>query len=108
MEISKNYKAWPKGRPRTLSYPEIPVHKILASTSRKYPDMVAMRFMGIEITYKELDTLSTRFANGLIARGVKKGDRVAVHLPNCTQFAVAYYGIMKIGAIFVPCSPLFS
>jgi long-chain acyl-CoA synthetase len=106
MEVSKNYKAWPKGRPRMLSYPEIPVHKILASTSKKYPDMVAMRFMGIEITYKELDTLSTRFANGLIARGVKKGDRVAVHLPNCTQFAVAYYGIMKTGAVFVPCSPL--
>ena len=106
MEISKNYEAWPKGRPRTLNYPEIPVHKILSSTSTKYPDMVAMRFMGIEITFIELDTLSTRFANGLMARGVKKGDRVAVHLPNCPQFAVAYYGIMKIGAVFVPCSPL--
>lgn len=106
MEISKNYEAWPKGRPRTLNYPEIPVHKILSSTSTKYPDMVAIRFMGIEITFRELDTLSTRFANGLMARGVKKGDRVAVHLPNCPQFAVAYYGIMKIGAVFVPCSPL--
>ena len=106
MEISKNYEAWPKGRPRTLNYPEIPVHKILSSTSTKYPDMVAIRFMGIEITFRELDTLSTRFANGLMARGVKKGDRVAVHLPNCPQFAVAYYGIMKTGAVFVPCSPL--
>ncbi len=62
--------------------------------------------MGIEITYRELDKLSTRFANSLLARGVRKGDRVAIHLPNCPQFAVAYYGIMKTGAVFVPCSPL--
>lgn len=106
MKLLKNYKAWPKGRPRTLNYPEIPVHKILSSTSTKYPDMVAIRFMGIEITFRELDTLSTRFANGLMTRGVKKGDRVAVHLPNCPQFAIAYYGMMKVGAVFVPCSPL--
>jgi len=105
-EISKNYEAWPEGRPRTLNYPEIPVHQILSSTSAKYPDMVALRFMGIEITFRELDRLSTRFANGLAARGVKKGNRVAVHLPNCPQFAIAYYGILKAGAVFVPCSPL--
>jgi len=106
MEETKNFTAWPKGRPRTLTYPEIPVHEILVSTAKKHPDRVAMRFMGIEMTYEELDRLSTRFAHGLADRGVGKGDRVAVHLPNCTQFAVAYYGIMKRGAIFVPCSPL--
>lgn len=106
MERAKNYKAWPKGRPRSLHYPEIPVHKMLCSTAAKYPDMVAMRFMGIEITFGELEILSTRFAHGLIERGVRKGDRVAIHLPNCPQFAIAYYGCMKIGAVFVPCSPL--
>ncbi len=106
MEISKNFKAWPKGRPRSLNYPEIPVHQMLYSTAKKYPDMVAMRFMGIEITFGELEALSTRFAHGLIYRGVHKGDRVAIHLPNCPQFAIAYYGCMKIGAVFVPCSPL--
>jgi long-chain acyl-CoA synthetase len=106
MEAPKNYSSWPKGRPRSLNYPDIPVYKILTSTATKFPDMVALRFMGIEITYRELDTLSTRFANGLLARGVKKGDRIAVHLPNCPQFAIAYYAMMKIGAVFVPCSPL--
>jgi long-chain acyl-CoA synthetase len=106
MAEEKNYKAWPKGRPKSLNYPLIPVYQFLNSTAQKYPDTVAMRFAGMELTYQELLSLSHKFANALKARGVKKGDRVAVHLPNCPQFAIAYYGLLKLGAIFVPCSPL--
>lgn len=106
MEEKKNYKAWPKGRPKSLSYPVIPVYQFLNSTSTRFPDRVAIRFGGMELTYQEFLTLSHKFANALRARGVKKGDRVAVHLPNCPQFAIAYYGLLKLGAIFVPCSPL--
>jgi long-chain acyl-CoA synthetase len=102
----KNFKAWPKGRPKSLSYPVIPIHQILSSTAMRYPDTVAMRFAGMELTYQEFLTLSHKFAHALRARGVKKGDRVAIHLPNCPQFAIAYYGIMMLGGIFVPCSPL--
>jgi len=102
----KNFKAWPKGRPKSLSYPVIPIYEFLNSTVAKYPDTVAMRFAGMELTYQEFLTLSNRFSNALKVRDVKKGDRVAIHLPNCPQFAIAYYAIMKLGAIFVPCSPL--
>jgi long-chain acyl-CoA synthetase len=106
MGEEKNYSAWPRGRPKSLSYPEIPVYQFLNSTATKYPDTVAMRFAGMELTYQELLNLSHKVAHALKARGVKKGDRVAVHLPNCPQFAMAYYGLLKLGAIFVPCSPL--
>ncbi len=106
MAEEKNFKAWPKGRPKTLKYPEIPVYQILNSTATKYPDRVVIRFAGMELTYKELLDLSHKFAHALRARGVKKGDRVGIHLPNCPQFAIAYYAVVKLGAIFVPFSPL--
>jgi long-chain acyl-CoA synthetase len=106
MEESKNYTAWPKGRPHSIDYPIIPVYRFLDSTAAKYPDMVALRFVGMELTYKEFLLLTNRFANALAARGVKKGDRVAVHLVNSPQLAIAYYALLKLGAIYVPCSPL--
>ena len=62
----------------------------------------------MEITYQELDQLSDRFANALADLGVKKGDKVGIHLPNCPQFAIAYFGLLKAGAIFVPTSPLLA
>lgn len=60
------------------------------------------------MTFGELKTLSDRFATALAAMGVQKGDRVAIHLPNCPQFAIAYYGALMIGAVFTPLSPLLS
>jgi long-chain acyl-CoA synthetase len=106
MEEKKNFKAWPKGRPKSLHYPVMPIYQFLNSTAARFPDRVAMRFAGMELTYQEFLTLSHKFAHALRARGVKKGDRVAIHLPNCPQFAIAYYAIIKLGGIFVPCSPL--
>lgn len=106
MEEKKNFKAWPKGRPKSLHYPLMPVYQFLNSAAARFPDRVVMRFAGMELTYQELLNLSHKFAHALKARGVKKGDRVAIHLPNCPQFAIAYYGLLKLGAIFVPCSPL--
>ena len=99
---------WPKGICRHLAYPEIPVHAILESAALIAPQRNAIIFAGMEITYAELDRLSARFASGLARLGVEKGDRVAVHLPNCPHFAIAYYGLLKAGAVFVPVSPLLS
>jgi len=62
----------------------------------------------MEITYAELKELSERFASALVDLGIQKGDRVSIHLINCPQFAIAYYGIMRIGAVFTPLSPLLS
>jgi long-chain acyl-CoA synthetase len=102
----KNFKCWPKFNPRSLNYPEIPVFQILRSTAAKLPFRIAIIFDSLEITYSELLTLCERFANALAGLGVKKGDRVAIHLPNSPQFAIAYYATLMNGAIFTPCSPL--
>jgi long-chain acyl-CoA synthetase len=106
--VEKNYKSWPEGVSKSLDYPEIPVFGILRSSARKWPWRNAIVFGGMEVTYQELDTLSDRFATALASMGVKKGDRVGIHLPNCVQFAIAYYGLLKAGAIFVPISPLLA
>jgi long-chain acyl-CoA synthetase len=104
--MMKNFKCWPPFNPRSLNYPEVPVCQFLRSSAAKWPFRIAMIFDAMEITYSELLTLSERFAAALAGLGIKKGDRVAIHLPNSPQFAVAYYAIMMNGAIFTPCSPL--
>ncbi len=106
--MEKNFKCWPKGVFKHLDYPEIPVHEIIRSSARQWPERNALIFGGLETTFRELDQVSDRFANALIGLGVKKGDRVALHLPNSTNFAIAYYGLLKAGAVFVPLSPLLA
>ncbi len=106
--MAKNFKVWPKDWPRHLNYPEIPVYSFLDQTAVRVPNRIAIIFGGMELTYGELKELSNRFATALASLGVKKGDRVAIHLPNCPQFAIAYYGILKSGAVFTPLSPLLA
>ena len=106
--MAKNFKAWPKGWPKTLRYPDMPVYGFLDQTAARAPNRLAIIFGGMELTYGELKLLSDRFATALESLGVKKGDRVALHLPNCPQFAIAYYAILRLGGIFTPLSPLLS
>ena len=106
--MKKNFKRWPAGVARNLAYPEVPVFQILRSAALQWPERNAIVFGGMEVTYRELDLLSDRFAAALHGLGVAKGDRVALHLANSPQFAIAYYGLLKAGAVFVPVSPLLS
>ncbi|MBC7253974.1 MAG: AMP-binding protein [Actinobacteria bacterium] len=93
---------WPEGVKRHLRYPRIPVFELLRSAAALWPGRNALVFGGMELTFRELDLLSDRFAAALADMGVGKGDRVGIHLPNCPQFAVAYYGLLKAGAVYVP------
>ena len=65
-----------------------------------------MAYVENEITYAELDSLSDQFAGALAKLGVKKGDGVAVFLPNTPPFVIAYFGILKIGAVLTTISSL--
>ncbi len=106
--MPKNFSRWPRGVSKTLAYPDVPLFQIVRSSARLWPERNAIIFAGLELTFRELDQLSDRFAAALFELGVRKGDRVAIHLPNCPQFAVAYYGLLKAGAVFVPISPLLA
>lgn len=101
-------KAWPLNIPRLPEYPKgkKPLSEYLKVWAQEQPNKLALCFYGHDITYKELDSLSTRFANLLISLGVKQGDRIAVYMPNCPQLHIAFYGILKCGAMYAPVSPL--
>lgn len=100
-------KFYEPGVPASIPYPDIPLHQNLADAARDYPQNPATIFFDATLTYQELDALANRFAAGLQRLGVKKGDRVALYLPNCPQFIIAYYGALRTGAIVVPCNPLY-
>jgi long-chain acyl-CoA synthetase len=102
----RTHESWPPGLPGSLVYPEVPVGAILAGSVRRYGERVAFARAEEELTYTELGRRAAAFANGLLARGVAPGDRVALRMPNCLEYPVAYYGTMLAGATFVPVNPL--
>ncbi|MFH1912282.1 MAG: AMP-binding protein [Pseudomonadota bacterium] len=102
------YKSWPDVYPKSLKYYEGGIVDFMEATVRRFPERAAFIFMGKAMTYRELHDQSLRLATALADLGVKKGNRVALFMPNCPQFAVAYYAALKIGAILTMCSPLNS
>ena len=70
------------------------------------PDKVAIRFGERAISYAEFDRAANQVANGLRALGVGRGDKVALACPNLPYFPIAYYGILKLGAVVVPINVL--
>ncbi len=95
-------RAWTRhydpGVPATLSYPDVTLHALLDDAAESYPDAVATIFFNAKRTYKSISDEAWRFANGLRKLGVKKGDRVAILLPNTPQFVVAFFGALRAGA----------
>lgn len=101
-------KHYDPGVPATLGeYPNRTLLDYIDDGLRERPDNPALLFKGRRVSLRELDALSTAFANTLLALGVTKGDRVAIMLPNCPQFFICELGAWKIGAIMVPLNPIY-
>jgi long-chain acyl-CoA synthetase len=96
------------GVPATLIYPDVTLHALLDDAAESYPDAVATIFFNAKRSYKSISDDAWRFANGLRKLGVKKGDRVAILLPNSPQFIVAFFGALRAGATVVPCNPRYT
>jgi long-chain acyl-CoA synthetase len=95
--------------PATLApYPDRTLLDYLADSARERPDGAALLFKGATMTHAELQRLSDEFAVALAGLGVRRGDRVALLLPNCPQFFVAELGAWKIGAIVAPLNPTYT
>ena len=93
--------------PPRLEYPEIPLFQFLTDSARRFPENCALLYYGKQMIYRELERQTNRFAQALMKLGVRKGDRVAIMLPNLPQCVIAYYGALKIGAIVVMTNPLY-
>ena len=111
-------KEYDSGVPATIDYPQVPLHQFLLDTAAKYPQKTALVFgnvveplgnalMDAPMTYGQLLEATLRFAAALQEMGVQKGDPVALWLPNCPQFVIAYYATLMVGGIVVPCNPSY-
>lgn len=93
--------------PHAVAIPNQTMAEVFAEAVRKFPQNTAVIYYGRKFDYRTLDTLVQRFAAALVHLGVKKGDRVALILPNVPQYPVVHYAIMQLGAIAVPTNPLY-
>ncbi len=94
--------------PETINYQERFLTENLKESVAKYPDNMALSFMGYEVTYSQLNTMVDKMAACFIDFGITKGDSVALLLPNVIPCVAAYYALLKIGAVTVMNNPLYT
>lgn len=105
--------------PRSVEIPHVTLNHFLAESTRKYPYNTATNFVlsylarglytvGGKMTYQKLNEMVDRFANALYQLGVRKGDRVALMLPNSPHYVIAFFAAMRIGAIVVNNNPTYT
>ncbi len=103
----KSYKLGPYKLEQSLApYPEAPITRILDEAAKNYPGQTAILFKDRSIKYAQLKVLVEKLAAALVSLGVKKGDRVCLFLPNCIEFIISDWAILKTGATVVPTSVL--
>ncbi|WP_031273456.1 AMP-binding protein, partial [Curtobacterium sp. B8] len=96
------------GVPHDIDEPTGSLVDLVEQSARRFPKRVALEFFGRTATYAELEDQVLRAANGLRKAGVTAGDRVAIVLPNCPQHVVAFYAVLRLGAIVVEHNPLYT
>ena len=101
------YKYWPEGVPKKVNIPKKNLVDFLEDSVKLYPNNVVTYFMGFELTYTMLLDIVYRVATKLTEIGIKKGDCVAIQFTNNPAFIAYYYGILKMGGVVTPISPLF-
>ena len=94
--------------PESMEYPDTTLPDILFETASRLATKDAIIFKDRRISYREYDQEVDRLAAALQNLGVQKEDRVAIHLPNCPQFLFAYFAVLRLGAIVVPCNPTYT
>ena len=97
-----------EGVPADLRLPEGSLVDMVEESIRKFPSKPALQFFGALTSYQSLGEQIRRAATGLRKLGVKKGDRVALVLPNCPQHIVAFYAILRLGAVVVEHNPMYT
>lgn len=108
METKPWHKNYDYVVPTSIRFPKFPVQNFLHLAASQYPFKPATDFYGSQITFSDLRKQTLRLANALTQMGVSKGDRVALALPNCPQYIIAYYAALSAGAILVNMNPLYT
>lgn len=91
-----------------MNYPRRPLHEILRMTAAEVPDRPATAFLGAHLTYAQIKEQAGKLGTALARLGIRQGDRVGVMLPNCPQYVIATFAILRLGAIVVNVNPLYT
>ena len=78
------------------------IGRVLAEKAERIPDKTFLLWNGRTYSYGEVDAMTSRYANGFAAQGIRHGDHVAIMLPNCPEFYWVEWGLGKLGAVAVP------
>ncbi len=100
--------SYAEGVPDDIELPTGSLSDLIAASVTEFGDGVALEFFGRETTYRELGDQINRAAEGLRQLGVRKGDPIALIMPNCPQHVVAFYAILRLGAIVIEHNPLYT
>ncbi len=98
---------WPEGVSHEISGYERPLFSILDDTARDYPDKTYTIFADVPRSFTQVKDTADRVANFLASRGIKKGDPVAIFLPNLPHYPEIFFGVLKAGGSCVTCNPLY-
>ncbi|MFW9770452.1 MAG: AMP-binding protein, partial [Candidatus Thorarchaeota archaeon] len=101
-------KFYDEGVPESIDYPEINLYEFLDNTAKEFGKQTAIWFQKRKISYNEFKDIAERLATALRDLGVKKGDTVAIMIPNFPQFLFSFYGILKAGGVVTACSVLLT
>lgn len=102
------HKNYPTAVPREIDFDRITMPEVLTRSAGRFPDRAALNYMGKVIGYAKLDRMVNVFARALTGLGVKKGDTVAMLLPNIPQVVIANYAAWRIGAVAAQNNPLYT
>ena len=98
---------WPEQVPREVGGYEKPLFSLLDDTAREFPDATYTIFADTSRTFAQVKDTADRIANFLASRGIRKGDRIAIFLPNLPHYPEIFFGILKAGGVCVTCNPLY-
>ena len=103
--LKTSYPPWVH---RHVKIPEISIYQALVNSAIKYSDRTAIDFMNTKISYRTLKAEVDTIASGLDGIGIKKGDKVAIMLPNIPQYITYFFAVLKLGGIVVQVNPLYT
>jgi len=99
---------WPEGVAQEITDFDKPLFSVLDDAAKEYANNTYTIFSGGTKTFAQVNDTANRIANFLISRGISKGERVAIFLPNVPHYPAIYFGILKAGAVCVTCNPQYT
>lgn len=104
--MSAHHAFWPKRLPHKLTAPQTSLWMNLQISAMRFPNKLALVFMGQQWTYSQLQHQAEAIASALSKMGVQKGDRVVLDMQNCPQLVITHFAILRLDAVVVPVNPM--